>query len=167
MQSMYKQKHLSSCYLKTGPHTDRNGPQWSLLKASSSRTGELETRACAWTCPPRVVFDDPAREDSNLQHDAAPSTRYHALQPATHQSTKAKEKIRRDDDPARWDSNSQHNDDDHHNDNHDHFTTMTTFTTSILFPPQRPPPPRSFFHPHYPAWRFLYSFLLRGEHIAV
>ena len=45
---MYKQKHLSSCYLKTGPHTDththRNGPQWSLLKSSSSRTGELGTR---------------------------------------------------------------------------------------------------------------------------
>ena len=74
-------------------------PVGTLLKASSSRTGKLETRACAWTCPPRVVFDDPARQDSNPQHDAAPSTRYRALQPATHQSTKTKE-IRDDDDPG-------------------------------------------------------------------
>ena len=36
---------------------------------------ELETRACTWTCPPHVIFDDQARRDSNLQHDATPSTR--------------------------------------------------------------------------------------------
>ena len=105
------------------------------MKAASSRTGELETRACAWTCPPHVVFDDLARRDSNPQHDAAPSTRYHALQPATHQSTKPKETISGDDDPAGRDSNPQHDDDDHHDDDHDPFTTTTTSTTSILFPP--------------------------------
>ena len=138
-------KALIQLLLKDGPthrHTDTHttGPQWSLLKASSSRTGELETRACAWTCPPRVVFDDLARRDSNLQHDAAPSTRYHVLQPATHQSMKPKEKIRGDDDPAGRDSNPQHDDDDHHDYDYDHdpFTTTTTSTTLILLPPSLP-----------------------------
>ena len=28
---------------------------------------ELETRACTWTCPPHVVFDDLALRDSNPQ----------------------------------------------------------------------------------------------------
>ena len=44
----------------------------------------------------------------NPQHDAAPSTRYRTLQPATHHSTKTEEKIRGDDD----------------------FTTMMTTTTT-------------------------------------
>ena len=86
-----------------------------------------------------MVFDDPARRDSNPQHDAAPSTRYHALQPATYQSTKAKEKIRGDDDPARRDLNPQHDDDDdddHHDDDHDH--DHDPFTTTTLLPPPLP-----------------------------
>ena len=38
------------------------------MKASSSRKGELEARACAWTCPPHAVFDDLAQwRDSNPQ----------------------------------------------------------------------------------------------------
>ena len=78
MQSMYKQKALNSFYLKTGPHTDTHTHKWTpmvFIEVLQLEERELETRACTWTCPPRVVFDDPARRDSNPQHDATPSTR--------------------------------------------------------------------------------------------
>ena len=72
MQIMYNKKHLTILLKRRGPHTDTHpketDPVGSLLKASSSRKGELEARACAWTCPPRVVFDDLAQwRDSNSQ----------------------------------------------------------------------------------------------------
>ena len=64
--------HLTILLKRQGPHTDTHpketDPVGSLLKASSSRKGELETRACAWTCPPCAVFDDLAQwRDSNPQ----------------------------------------------------------------------------------------------------
>ena len=76
MQIMYKA--LNSCYLKTGPHTDTHTQKWTpmvFIEVFQLEERELETRAYAWTCPPCVVFDDPARRDSNPQHDATPSTR--------------------------------------------------------------------------------------------
>jgi len=78
MQSMYKQKALNSCYLRMGPHTDTHTQKWNPMvfhEVFQLEERELETRACTRTCPPRVVFDDPARQDSNPQHDATPSTR--------------------------------------------------------------------------------------------